>query len=283
MITSYGSDESDSDTPDENHSKNKAPSAPESTGTGSTVKAKNIETYPSTTPVIQPQLPTVPQNSAPDYENKDTVEYKKPEVSLDLKPTEDTETKYLKTQVKQSVTQETEENKTSNDNQTAKESFVKKNSNKHNTDVELDFRVSLVPGYDEDSDVEEESETKQERKALFPIPLTDNVKESIPPSSKTVLDESQTISSSVLINSADNESSGERKNNQDQEDERVSEKPECKEEPAVKAEEDVQKTNKFLDNLSGRSKFFQRKKRIAFDGKNIGIFNINKYRFNIKL
>ncbi|XP_029050844.2 formin-binding protein 4-like isoform X1 [Osmia bicornis bicornis] len=264
MITSYGSDESDSDTPDDNQSKNKAPSATESTSTGSTVKAKNIETYPSTTPVIQPQLPTVPQNSAPDYENKDTVEYKKPEVSLDLKPTEDTETKYLKAQVKQSVTQETEE-KTNNDNQTAKESFVKKSSNKHNTDVELDFRVSLVPGYDEDSDAEEEPETKQERKALFPIPLTDNVKESTPLSSKIVLDESQTISSIVLINSADNESSSERKSTQDQEDEQVSEKPECKEEPAVKAEEDVQKTNKFLDNLSGRSKFFQRKKRIAFD------------------
>ncbi|XP_003701113.1 uncharacterized protein LOC100878735 isoform X2 [Megachile rotundata] len=257
MITSYGTEESDSDTEEENHSKTKSTSVAESTSASSTSKTKSTDTYPSSTSVIQPQLPMVSQTPGPDYENKEIVEYAKPEVSLDVKSAEDTETKYLKSQVKQqSATQESEEC-TSSDNQVVKESFMKKSISKHNTEAELDFRISLVPGYDEDSDVEEESEAKQERKTLFPIPLTDSTKES-------TLDESQVLNTNTLLNSTE-ESNSERKNSHDQEDEQPSEKTESKEESTVKPDDDAQKSNKFLDNLSGRNKFFQRKKRIAFD------------------
>ncbi|KOC64365.1 Formin-binding protein 4 [Habropoda laboriosa] len=258
MITSYGSDESDSDTADENQSKTeiRSTSTTESKNTSSLLKSRSSEKLPLPTPVIQPQLPPDSQNSSQEYENKRTVEDITTE-SLDSKSTEDTEAKYLKSQVKhQSTVQKSSEEcseKSNNDNRT-----TKKSNSKHNVESDIDFRISLVPGYDEDSDVEEESEVKQERRTLFPIPQTPETTENAS-SRKVVLDDNRTMDGN------DSDINGEKRNAQEEDNGDVSERLEYKEESGTKSEEETQKGNKFLDNLHGRNKFFQRKKRIAFD------------------
>ncbi|XP_076684623.1 uncharacterized protein LOC143377340 isoform X2 [Andrena cerasifolii] len=259
MITSYGSDESDSDTADENHSKGEAVSVTEATSTSSVAKSKSVEAFPSSAPAMQPQLPTTSQNLDEECDSKSTVE--DPEVS-DSKSTEEKEAKYLKSQ----PLPESEEcgDKGGSDNRTVKEPKVavaKKSNSKHIPNCDLDFRVSLVPGYDEDSDVDEELEVKQEKKALFPIPQTEDTVEIVP--LRTMQSKHPALDNSRVTDSSDTDVNAERKN--EQENEGTSESAECGEEPAAKAEDDGQRTNKFLDNLHGRSKFFQRKKRIAFD------------------
>ncbi|XP_053989437.1 formin-binding protein 4-like isoform X1 [Hylaeus volcanicus] len=251
MITSYGSDESDSDTIDENHSKNRVPSASatESTNVSSMTKPKNVETYSPAAPATQLQLPTASQSSDKDYDDKDTAEGTKIEASLNSKSIE--EAKYLKTQESEEYT-----SKASCDNR------AKKCSNKHNVNSDLDFRISLVPGYDEDSDVEEESEVKQERKALFPIPQTDVNTETASLSRRNIQNKHSILDDGQAMDSNDSDSNVERKIVQQQDNESASEGVDCGEEPSVKPED---KLNKFLENLHGRSKCFQRKKRIAFD------------------
>lgn len=268
MITSYGSDESDSDTADENHSKSEAPvSATEATSTSSITKPKSIEVFPSSAPVLQPQLPTTSQNL--DQECKSIVEDAKAEVP-ESKSTEEKEAKYLKSQ----PLPESEEcrDKGTSDNRTVNESKVtvtKKSNSKHIPNCDLDFRVSLVPGYDEDSDVDEELEVKQEKKALFPIPQTEDTVEILPLAHRTVQSKHPALDNSRVTDSNDSDVNAERRS--EQENEGTSESTECGEEPAAKAEDDGQRANKFLDNLHGRSKFFQRKKRIAFDGRGANV------------
>ncbi|CAK9818615.1 Formin-binding protein 4 [Anthophora quadrimaculata] len=261
MITSFGSDESDSDTANENQSKIEVKSTsknvltPTLKNTSSSLKSRNKEKFLPPTPVIQPQLPPVSQSPIQEYKNKSIMEDVTTEL-LNSNSTEHTEAKYLKNQVKhQSIVQETEEcgEKISNDNRT-----TKKTKSKHNVEPDVDFRISLVPGYDEDSDVEEESEVKQERKALFPIPQIPETTESAS-TYKAVFDDNRTMDSN------DSDVNGERRNVQEQDNEDVSERLECRDESGAKSEEETQKGNKFLDNLHGRNKFFQRKKRIAFD------------------
>lgn len=262
MITSYGSDESDSDTVDENRSKNDPSSIIESKNKNSALKLRCSEKCSLPTSVMQSQLRTISQNTNQKYENKDDVEESIIE-SLNSKSTENTEMKYLKNQIKQQNNiQETNEcsDKADSSTQLTKESTIKKSISKHNVDSDIDFRISLVPGYDEDSDIEEDSEIKQERKALFPIPQIEETVESVS-SRKTIVEDDRTADSN------DSDINNERKNVLEQDTEDILERLECKDDSSVKSEGDTQKGNKFVDNMHGRNKFFQRKKRIAFDGK----------------
>ncbi|XP_068986256.1 formin-binding protein 4-like isoform X1 [Bombus flavifrons] len=250
MITSYGSDESDSDTVDENRSKNDMKeSSVKSTST--TPKLRCPEKLSTSTPIIQPQLDTNQM-----YKNKGTVEESMVE-SVDSKPSNDAEAKYLINQIKQDAVQKIDyTDKINNDSRLMKESVTKKSSNKHSVDSDVDFRISLVPGYDEDSDVEEESEDKQERKALFPIPQTKETMDSM------LLGK---IDGDQIAESNDNEEINSERKNVQEDNEDILERLECRDDSNTKTEEDTQKGNKFVDNVHGRNKFFQRKKRIAFD------------------
>ncbi|XP_017893051.1 formin-binding protein 4-like [Ceratina calcarata] len=231
MITSYGSEESDSDT-DEGQSKNDASN--DSKGSRST---KSNEAFPSPAVVMQPLLPTVSQNPKQEHETKGIAEESR--VESDSKLVEDSEAKYLKNAV-----QENNESVENYDGRTVK--------SKLSVESDIDFRISLVPGYDEESDAEEESEVKQERKALFPIPQTEETVDVVVPR-KMITDEK-------TRDSNDGDTDIEKRDAQEQNNEELAERLEGE----SKIEEDVQKGNKFLDNLHGRSKF-QRKRRIAFD------------------
>ncbi|XP_033327519.2 uncharacterized protein LOC117221048 [Megalopta genalis] len=248
MITSYGSEESDSDTADEGQSKDEPV-------TGSTAEPLNpnltatskAEAFISTATVKHPQL--LKASQALDQDSRDSSDNPKSDGS-DAKSVEEKDAKYLKNQVKEP--EECVERLS--DGRPAKDlkAGVTDGVNKSNPGADFDFRVSLVPGYDEDSDPEEEPEVRQERKALFPIPQTEESTDSA------------TSRSHRIPESNDTDGNGDRRNVQEPDNE-VSEKGDSGEESVLKPEDDGQKANKFLDNLHGRSKFFQRKKRIAFD------------------
>ncbi|XP_078041939.1 uncharacterized protein LOC144472592 isoform X2 [Augochlora pura] len=248
MITSYGSEESDSDTADEGKSKDEAAtgSEVESLNAISTVASK-VEVFPSTTTVKHPQLLKVSQTL--DHDSRDSSDNPKAD-GLDTKTVEEKDAKYLKNQVKESdeCVERLSDSRPVRDVKAGVADAV----NKSNPGTDFDFRVSLVPGYDEDSDPEEEPEVRQERKALFPIPQTEESTDST------------TSKSHRIPESNDSDGNGDRRNVQDLDNE-VSEKGDSGEESISKPEDDGQRANKFLDNLHGRSKFFQRKKRIAFD------------------
>ncbi|XP_031830345.1 uncharacterized protein LOC116426036 isoform X2 [Nomia melanderi] len=251
MITSYGSEESDSDSADENHSKSEAPptSTSESVSTNSTTKPKDI--FSSSTSTRHPQMLKASQNL--DQDTEEPVENSRTEV-LDSKLVEEKDAKYSKNQVQEPqecIERVATDSRTVRDCKTA---VANDGSSKSNPGSDFDFRVSLVPGYDEDSDPEEEPEVRQERKALFPIPQTENTMEGSSLKVHRVPDNGD----SSVVNS-------EKRNVQELENEVTSEKTESGEEVSSKPEDDGQKANKFLDNLHGRSKFFQRKKRIAFE------------------
>ncbi|XP_043506995.1 formin-binding protein 4-like isoform X1 [Frieseomelitta varia] len=255
MITSYGSDESDSDTADENRSKNDTKESSSVKSANKTPKSRCSEKSSAPIPMMQTQLLPISQNLNQMYESKEESIIE----SADLKPAEDTETKYLKNQIKQDTVQRADcMDKAKSDSRLTKESVPKKNSNKHSINSDVDFRISLVPGYDEDSDVEEESGEKQERKALFPIPQIEETAENVSSRKNTIDDDH-------VANSNDSEINSERKTVQEQDNEDILERLECKDDSTAKTEEDTQKGNKFVDNSHGRNKFFQRKKRIAFD------------------
>lgn len=130
----------------------------------------------------------------------------------------------------------------------------------------LDFKVSLVPGYGDDSDGEEEVKPKQEIKPLFPIVQDDEYIDVIN-SSKTSHGVSTKNSSNIQTCDQynDNGDSQETKN-----DEKMQEKD-------SKIDEDKSKTNIFLEDMQMCGKAFQRKKRIAFDGTNYyNLFSTSK-------
>ncbi|XP_076236920.1 uncharacterized protein LOC143180822 isoform X2 [Calliopsis andreniformis] len=267
MITSYGSEESDSDTADENRSKNEAFSSLSESNTSLVTKSNNIEIFSSSTQIIHPQQLTSCQNSDQEYD-KSVVEDTKTEGTLNSKSIEEKEINYLKNLVKSSQEFKDSTDKTSNDTRTIKESknaLIKKGNSKQNVKSDLDFRISLVPGYDEESDIEEESETKNERKALFPIPQSENSLESVSLTHDTVQNKHTIIEDNHVTDSNDGDSNTEKNNMQEEDAESISEKTEYEEKSGTKSEDDIQKSNKFLDNFHGQNKFFQRKKRIAFE------------------
>jgi len=138
----------------------------------------------------------------------------------------------------------------------------KKDINPHNTVPKLDLHVSLVPGYGDDSDGEEEVRSKQEIKPLFPIAQNEeciNVTNSL-----------KNIRDALTKNSGNIQTSECSDSNEDTEEMKNHEKTE---EKKSKTDEDKSKTNIFLEDIQVCGKAFQRKKRIAFDGINYVLSN----------
>ncbi|XP_036146449.1 formin-binding protein 4 isoform X2 [Monomorium pharaonis] len=241
MITSFGSDGSDSE--DENNSlEEKKISVPvsESKKSISAPHAKSGEIGPAVCPTGI-QSPT--QNLFHLYKSDSTDisnSTNHPNKQLD-------ERKITESESKNSAAQSEKEFSTGNKN--------KKDINVHNTVPKLDLNVSLVPGYGDDSDGEEEVKPKQEIKPLFPIVQSEeyvNVTNSL----KNTQDVSAKNSGSVQASdqcSDSNDDLQETKNDNEKTDKES------------KTDEDKSKTNIFLEDMQVCGKAFQRKKRIAFD------------------
>lgn len=132
------------------------------------------------------------------------------------------------------------------------------NKNRKDTIPKLDLNVSLVPGYGDDSDGEEEVRPKPEIKPLFPISQDEDAYVNTTNSLQDVQGTFPKSSSSDMQDSdrcSDN--SGDRETKDD---------PEKMEEKEPKTDGDKTKTNIFLEDMQMCGKAFQRKKRIAFDG-----------------
>ncbi|XP_011269281.2 uncharacterized protein LOC105259194 [Camponotus floridanus] len=129
----------------------------------------------------------------------------------------------------------------------------RKDINTQNAVPKLDFKVSLVPGYGDDSDGEEEVKPKQEIKPLFPIAQDDEYIDVINSSKMSHVSTKNSSNIQTCDQCNDNGDSQETKN-----DEKTQEKD-------SKIDEDKSKTNIFLEDMQMCGKAFQRKKRIAFD------------------
>lgn len=133
----------------------------------------------------------------------------------------------------------------------------RKDVTKQNTAPKVDINVSLVPGYGDDSDVEEEVKPKQEVKPLFPIAQDENYVNS----TNTLKD-----THGAFTKSSSNVQSADQNNDGNGDTREVKGDHEKTEEKDSKADEDKSKTNIFLEGMQVCGKAFQRKKRIAFDG-----------------
>lgn len=217
MITSYGSEESDSDT----ESRHVAPSEPKRPSS----KTKGVPAAPVTLPR--------PKHRAPSQEREVKVNNARTEPAPEAKS-------------------DAEEAGDRKEPAASEEKIAKA------ADPEVDFRISLVPGYDEDSDAEDEVEVKEERKALFPIPQNENSAEG-----------ASSLLRGLPVKLVDEEAGVPDSNDSDAL-KRVEEEGEKNLEKvdgggdSLKTTDET-KLNKFVENLYGRPKCFQRKKRIAFE------------------
>lgn len=148
-----------------------------------------------------------------------------------------------------------------------------------------EFKVSLVPGYEDDSDNEEEATQPTEVKALFPISQYQAEKSTS--YNEVVLkkvETRQTESGCIRIFEYQSAESGkpevasaESKESSKEAD--ITENLETESRTAQSAPEIV-KPNIFLENMETPAKAFQRKKRIAFDGEYLmKIYQNNKFFF----
>lgn len=244
MITSFGSDGSDSEEENNSSDENKGSTPSSELGKSNSVKSNSAPYLKSGEigPVFCPsgiQSPT--KNLFHSYKPDST------DISNSTShPEELEERKTTESDSKSTIVQE-KEFLTGNKN--------KKDTNVHNTVPKLDFNVSLVPGYGDDSDGEEEVKSKQEIKPLFPIAQNE---EYVTNSLKNTHDTSAKNSGNVQTSdqcSDNNEDTQETKNDHEKTEEKES-----------KTDEDKSKTNIFLEDMQVCGKAFQRKKRIAFDG-----------------
>lgn len=134
-----------------------------------------------------------------------------------------------------------------------------------------ELKVSLVPGYEDDSDNEEEIPPATDVKPLFPIveyqtekPPTSTVSDGILKKVETRQTESGCIRIFEYRNvDADKSDTDNETKELNKEIESVDNELESR---ITQPAQDVVKVNKFLENLETPTKAFQRKKRIAFDG-----------------
>lgn len=242
MITSFGSDGSDSE--DENKSSDKKKASLKSGNFTSVPFVKNSEIGPVFCPTgMQSSTKNLPRP----YKLDST---KSVNISNSTNPSE---------KFDENKTAESDGNSSTlpGEKEFSIENKNKKDVIKHNTVPKLDVNVSLVPGYGDDSDVEEEVKPRQEIKPLFPIAQDEDYVSTISTLKDThgVFTKS---SSSVQSSDQSNDDNGDiRETKGDHE------KPEEKE---AKTDEDKSKTNIFLEDMQVCGKAFQRKKRIAFDG-----------------
>ncbi|KYN02370.1 PREDICTED: formin-binding protein 4-like [Cyphomyrmex costatus] len=240
MITSFGSDGSDSEDENNSSDENKiSPSLSESGKSNSTSYVKSGEIGPVFCPT---EIQSPIKNLFHSYKSDST------DVSNSTNHREQLDEREItKYDNKTSVVQGEKESLMENKN--------KKDINIHNT-IPKGLNVSLVPGYGDDSDGEEEVKLKQEIKPLFPIAQNEeyiNATNSL----KNIHDVPAKNSGNVQASdqcSDVNEDNQETKNDN----ERIEEKE-------SKLDEDKSKTNIFLEDMQVCGKAFQRKKRIAFD------------------
>lgn len=243
MITSFGSDGSDSE--DENNysdEKKGLRSASESGNLNSTPYLKSNEIGPAFCPI---GMQSATRNLSRLYKS-DSVKAVNISNSTNL-PEQAEESRITESDGNNSTLQGERESSTENKN--------KKDINKHNAVPKLDINVSLVPGYGDDSDVEEEVKPKQEMKPLFPIAQDEDYV-----STTNVLKDTAFTKGSSNLQGSDQSNNG---NDDIRETKSDYEKTEEKE---SKVDEDKSKTNIFLEDMQVCGKAFQRKKRIAFDG-----------------
>lgn len=124
-----------------------------------------------------------------------------------------------------------------------------------------DLNMSLVPGYDDDSEGEEETRKSTAVKPLFPIAEASNSNSN---SGKIAKNIETTTGKIRIYEYKNNESSNDASEKNEEESKVVEPTGEKPEEEKMDLET---KANKFLENIDAPSKAFQRKKRIAFDGK----------------
>ncbi|XP_070150243.1 formin-binding protein 4 isoform X2 [Polyergus mexicanus] len=143
----------------------------------------------------------------------------------------------------------------------------RKDVNTQNVIPKLDFKVSLVPGYGDDSDGEEEVKPKQEIKPLFPIVQDEEYVDVI--NSSRIYGVSAKNSSNIQTSDQCNDNNGDSQEMK-KDDEKTQEKE-------SKLDEDKSKTNIFFEDIQTCGKAFQRKKRIAFDVPSTKVKQNNVY------
>ncbi|KAL6438012.1 hypothetical protein ACFW04_004351 [Cataglyphis niger] len=139
--------------------------------------------------------------------------------------------------------------------------------NTQNAIPKLDFKVSLVPGYGDDSDGEEEVKSKQEIKPLFPIAQDDEYIDVI----------NSKISYGVSAKNVSNVQTSDQCNDNNGDSQEIKNDDEKMQEKESKMDEDKSKTNIFLEDMQACGKAFQRKKRIAFDVSSTKVKQNNVY------
>lgn len=245
MITSFGSDGSDSE--DENNSSDEKKTSPPSSESKNSTTAPYLkpgEIGPAVCPTGM-QSPT--KNLSHSYKSDST------NISTCTNQSEQSD-KVTESNSKNSIIVQGEK-QFSIGNKNRKD-------NVQNAISKLDFKVSLVPGYGDDSDGEEEVKPKQEVKPLFPIAQDEY---NVTNSSK--------IAHGVSAKNSNNIQTGDQCTDNNGDSQETKNDHEKTQEKEVKMDEDKSKTNIFLEDMQVCGKAFQRKKRIAFDGESI-IFNI---------
>ncbi|XP_011347934.1 formin-binding protein 4 isoform X2 [Ooceraea biroi] len=254
MITSFGSDGSDSE--DENSSdEKKIPKQSSSESTNS-----NSVSYPKSGkigPEFCPREMQSPTRNLPPY---------KRDLSVSNSPNQPEQSDQRKT-----VESNDKSCAAQGEKEFSMENKKKKEINVQSAMPKLDLKVSLVPGYGDDSDGEEEVRPKQEMKPLFPI-SQDEEYTSVTKSLKNVHDTFAKDSSNTQGGDHGNDSGGDTQETKDDH-----EKAEKKE---SKFDEDKSKTNIFLEDMQVCGKAFQRKKRIAFDVTSTKVKRNNVYHDN---
>ena len=270
MITSFGSDGSGSDTSDNDSPIKKLPKDPQNLS-----KSKQITPIPKNSVVkklettekvgqIGPSLPSgiVPLIHGPDNSGKidpDSQTWRKNEKSSRSPPKLSQKSETLSSVPKKSTETTTK----------LEEKSVVALSGK-------ELKFSLVPGYADDSDVEDEpSPKKSQTEPLFPIvdfPSTTAATIISPDGTVKKVETKYTDSGSVRIfqyHSADSEktenSDDEVKQTNQEIDSIDAQQSTSTEETRTRTEEETPRPNIFLENLETPSKAFKRKKRIAFD------------------
>lgn len=243
MITSFGSDGSDSSDENNSSDEKKASILPSESGNSNPVLyPKNSEIGPTFCPT---GMQSATRNLSRPYK-PDSTKTVNISNSTDL-PEQSDECGITESDSNNTTLQAEKELSTENKN--------RKDINKHNAIPKLDINVSLVPGYGDDSDVEEEVKPKQEIKPLFPIAQDENY-----------VSTTNTLKDAAFTKSSSNVQVSDQSNNGNVDARETKGDHEKTEEKELKTDEDKSKTNIFLEDMQICGKAFQRKKRIAFDG-----------------
>ncbi|XP_029160362.1 formin-binding protein 4-like isoform X2 [Nylanderia fulva] len=242
MITSFGSDGSDSEDENMSSDEKKAPTPlAESGNSNSGPYLKAGEIGPAFCPTgMQSPTKNLSHSYKPDSTNISNCSNQSEQFDNKCKITESSN--------KNSIVQGEKQFAIGNKNR--KDIIIQ------NAVPKLDFKVSLVPGYGDDSDGEEEVKPKQEIKPLFPIAQDEEYINVI---------NSSKISHSVSAKNSSNIQTGDQHNDNNGDSQETKSEHEKTQEKEVKMDEDKSKTNIFLEDIQVCGKAFQRKKRIAFE------------------